>query len=131
MSRIRLSEHQFARNFSNPLRHAIDILQLTFPNHQHAPSVAPKPPKVPPVAGRIAQPLFLPVRGVGLWRNPRVAAGVHVPKAAMHIDDFAKPGKNDVGCAGKIAAMKPEAIAEAMHQSPDDHFRLGVAGLTS
>lgn len=44
----------------------------------------------------------------------------------MDEDNGASPGKDDVGLAGQIPAMKTEAKTEGMQKAADDQLRYGV-----
>lgn len=54
-----------------------------------------------------------------------------VPKASMDEDDRLLAGQYDIGAAGKVAPMQPEAVAEAVKQPPYGQFRRCVAALDS
>ncbi len=46
-----------------------------------------------------------------------------VPEAAVDEDNLAVPGKNDIGAAGKVLAMKSKPVTALMQNRPDDKFR--------
>lgn len=50
-----------------------------------------------------------------------------VPKAPVHEDNQVVPRKSNVWASRKVAAMKPETIAEAMKRSTYGQLRRGVA----
>jgi hypothetical protein len=76
------------------------------------------------VAGEFGEPV--PAAGGG---DAACAAIVHVPEAAMDVDDFFELGENDIGSAGEIAAVEAETIAKLMDELPNNQFRLSVARL--
>ena len=53
--------------------------------------------------------------------------GVPMPEATVHEDHGAAPGQHEIGRAGQIPAMQPEAVTHPVHDGPDDAFRLHVA----
>jgi hypothetical protein len=58
-----------------------------------------------------------------LGRIGEPAAWVAMPETAMNQDDQSSTGENDVGSAGKIAPMKPEANSKPVQDSADGDFR--------
>ena len=39
--------------------------------------------------------------------------------------------QNNVGTAGQFAVVQPEAVAHAVQEGPDNHFRFGIFGADS
>lgn len=56
-----------------------------------------------------------------------MTTGMHVPEAAVDVDNLSQLRQNDIGRAGKVAAMQAESVSQGMDQPPDFHFRLRVA----
>ncbi len=54
---------------------------------------------------------------------------MHVPKAAVHVDDLAKPWKYEIRGTGKRADVKSESISERMGDSTDTQLRSRILGL--
>ena len=59
----------------------------------------------------ISSSLLIPVATVLDRRPPAVAARVQMPEAAVHIDDFGEPRKNDVGRAGDVSEELGPSVA--------------------
>jgi len=97
---------------------------LTLPHYQDFPSKAPQfllISQVPfPVLGKFFGPELL--SGFRLSATP----GVLVPETAVHKDNLAKPGKNQVGFAGKIADVETIAEAHPVHEPTNYHLRLRI-----
>jgi hypothetical protein len=51
-----------------------------------------------------------------------------MPVAAVHEDDGAPTGKDEVGLARQALPMKPETVAEAVRETPDEHLGRRVLG---
>ena len=49
-----------------------------------------------------------------------------MPEASMHKDDLTLATKNKVWATWKPPIVQAVAIAQAMRETTDDHFRLGV-----
>src|SRR6266516_8166619 len=49
-----------------------------------------------------------------------------MPEAAMHEDNLASRGKDQIRFARQIQAMQAVAISQTMYQAPHRQFRLGV-----
>lgn len=45
-----------------------------------------------------------------------------VPKASMNLDDLVALGKYEIGCSGKISAMKSKSCTERMRDAADHHL---------
>ncbi len=54
-----------------------------------------------------------------------------VPKTSVYEDDCFQSRKNDIGLAGKIAAVDPETEPFPMQKAPNYLLRLGVAPTNS
>jgi hypothetical protein len=102
------------------IRQALGVLGLALPNSEDLPAQAPEFAVVSPVARGIASTFGHPVSGVTNWRGSPALTGVHVPETAVHVNDLAKPGQNDIGRSRQISAMQSEAISKMMHQPPHD-----------
>jgi hypothetical protein len=76
------------------------------------------------VGGQILQPPFTP--GLGHPGSLARGIGVGVSEAAPHLDDAPPTGKRHVGPPGQVRAVKAEAVAHPVHETPDKHLRLGV-----
>lgn len=100
--------------------------RLAFPNRQHLPSPAFKLCLVCGVPLLVPAELWLPVVEPG-FRDMGQLAGriaVLVPKASVHEDHFAARAEHKIGFAEQVFPVQPVAVAHAMHELPDDHFRL-------
>lgn len=86
-----------------------DVAGLALPDCQHLPSITAKQTKVAGIAHDIAGAFGVPERSVGLRHNATPATGVHVPVAAMYIDNLAELRKYDIGCPRKIPAVKAKS----------------------
>jgi hypothetical protein len=54
------------------------------------------------------------------------AAGMLMPKTSVHEDHFPESRKNNVRMARQILAMQAESVAQAMDQTAEDEFRIGI-----
>ena len=77
------------------------------------------------IALEIAIEFFVPKFGVGRG-SFATRAIVAMPKAAVNEDNFIMPREDNIGAAGKVAAMEAEAIAKTMQRLTDFDFRGGV-----
>lgn len=50
------------------------------------------------------------------------------PEAAVHEDDLAADGKDEVGRAGQVTPVQAEAVAEGVDETADGEFGRGVSG---
>lgn len=85
-------------------------------------------PLLEQVALAIALKLGSPKVDASFRSARKPAAGVPVPKAAMYEDDLAAPGEDEVGSPRELPAVKTVAVAEAMHQATNGHFRARTGG---
>lgn len=49
-----------------------------------------------------------------------------MPKTAVHEDHFPESRKNNVRTARQILAMQAESVAQAMDQTAEDEFWIGI-----
>ena len=49
-----------------------------------------------------------------------------MPEAAMYQNGFTQARKHQIGCAGQVSAVKPEAEAHRMRGTADAQLRQGV-----
>lgn len=49
-----------------------------------------------------------------------------MPETAMHENHYPAFRENDVGLSGKVLAVQPKPVAEAMKKTSDANFRSGV-----
>jgi hypothetical protein len=56
---------------------------------------------------------------------------VLVPKAAMHKNNFAPPGKNDVWPARQIIPMQPIPVPKRVKKLPNSHLRPHACALNA
>jgi len=80
------------------------------------------------IAGPVTLQLGEPV-GVASGGDAAAATGVHVPEAAVDVDDLEAGGEDEVWGAWKGAEVEAEAEAEGVDEAADDHFRRRVLGL--
>ena len=102
------------------------VAGLAFPDCQHFPAVMAEFTQVATIPRNIARAFGLPESGVGFRRDATPAAGVHMPIAAVDIDNLAELWKYDVGCPWKIRPVETKAKTETVGNLADDYFRLGV-----
>ena len=50
-----------------------------------------------------------------------------MPEAAMHKNDLAMAGKDNVRAARQLAVVQPEPIAHSMNHAANQQFRFGIA----
>jgi hypothetical protein len=105
---------------------AIGIFQPTLPDYENSPAEVPQAAAVGGVARLVAVQFGLPVGPIGTGPVLAGAARVSVPKAAVHEDDAAAGGENQIGTARQVAAMESVAETQAVDHTADSHFGLGV-----
>ncbi len=82
------------------------------------------------IAAAVAHDLGGPPVAAGLGQAEGGAARVAVPEAAVHEDDGAQPGDDDVGTAGEgfvFRAVHGEAVAEPVEHRAEDELGPRVA----
>jgi hypothetical protein len=78
------------------------------------------------IAGDIARAFSAPIIGVRYWCPTTALAYVHVPKAAMHVDNLPELRKYKIGCPWKVAAVKAKTVPKLVNHAPDNQFRFGI-----
>jgi len=99
---------------------------LAFPDRDHAPTETAQGGGMPLVAGGVAFEFFAPPRAAGFWNACGCAVSVEMPEAPVHKNTNTQTRENDVGIAGKIAAVKPEAVSHRMQHAANDQLGLGI-----
>ncbi len=99
------------------------VRRLTFPNHKHVPTQAPKSLRHAAISSDVAIELFRPKFHARLWHRRSFALCVAMPEAAMHEYDGFEPGKNDIGAARQILPVKAKPKTQGMSDAP--HRYLG------
>lgn len=78
------------------------------------------------IARFVTRQLRQPVVEIGFRLALAIYAGwvvMAVPEAAVHHDDLAAAGENEIWLAGQIGAVQAEAVAELVGQLADDELR--------
>lgn len=85
---------------------ALGFFRLAFPDCDHTPTEAAECSRMAFVAGDISFELFAPPNRP-CFGNPRVLAiAMEVPETSVHKNADSMPRENNVGIAGKIAAVR-------------------------
>lgn len=103
------------------------VVGLAFPDGENSIGKGTQLSTSAPVAIAVALELGEPVAAMGSG-DAAAATGVHVPEAAVDVDDFVAGGEDEVGGAGERAEVEAEAEAEGVDEAADDHFRGRVLG---
>ncbi len=102
--------------------------QLAFPNDKNPPALRAQCLHGGGVAIGVAGNFCAPIGGVG-FRRPRAALAVMtVPEAAMNKDHSFVARQNDVGLAGEVGAMQPEAKSRRVKGAAHLSLRFCIAG---
>jgi hypothetical protein len=124
VSTCRSNSLAFEKN-PQPIEQRLHVTQLALPDNVN------RPPQVPQGVGGSAVTFLVgldlghPVTGPGLG-SFAFRAAVTVPEAPVHEDRFLATRQGDVGRAGQVAAMDPEAIAGSEQRSPHRQLRASV-----
>lgn len=96
------------------LRQRVGITGLALPNDQNVPAPIPEFCLRSEIPGYVSLKLRQPVFRSGSRQPSSEAALMAMPKAAMHEDDLAEGGEDEIGRAGQITPVKAKTIAHAM-----------------
>ena len=99
---------------------------LALPYDQNSPA---QPLKLPPLIGiaiLVRQQLLLPKCPPSFRHGSTFSATVSVPKTTMDENDFATPGKDQVGLSRQRGNVEPITVSEAVNEFADRHFRFSV-----
>mgnify|MGYP002776994763 CR=1 FL=1 len=100
--------------------------QLALPHHQHPPAGSAQLGLLALVVDDVAADLVHPELGTGLGHHEVAAALVLVPEAAVDEDYGATLRQNDIGLAGQVFPVQPEAIAGGVEKLTNQQLRLGI-----
>lgn len=106
------------------------VAGFAFPDFEHFPAkfdqLLPVFTVPAAVAFEFRAPEFLP--RLGHARLLAVRVGMPVPKATVDEDDLPPAGEDEIGFAGKVLAVQPEAVAHAVNEAADQQLDLAVLG---
>ena len=102
------------------------VAELAFPDDGHVPAAAAEAAQVLAVVRDIPREFLRPEFPVGLGGGGDFTVLVPVPETAVDEDDGAVFGQDDVGLAGEVLHLEPEAVAGAVQQTADLPLRAGV-----
>jgi hypothetical protein len=108
------------------LEETVWFFRLAFPDCDHTPTETAQGGGAALVAGDISLELFAPPSAAGFWQAGGFALAVKMPEAPVHKNANAVARENDIGVAGKIAAVEPEPVAHRMQDAANGQLRLGV-----
>jgi hypothetical protein len=101
---------------------------LAFPDHHHLPAGFSQGLPGQLVPSRVALQLGGPVVAPRRW-NAASGAAVHVPEAAVDVDDLPQSREHQIGSAGKRSDVQAVTVSERMHKTSDRQFGSGVLRL--
>ena len=101
---------------------------LAFPDHHHLPAGFSQGLPGQLVPSRVALQLGGPVVASRRW-NAASGAAVHVPEAAVDVDDLPQSREHQIGSAGKRSDVQAVTVSERMHKTSDRQFGSGVLRL--
>src|SRR6266403_4542516 len=110
------------------LFHGDRIRQLAFPDHAHPPFVSSQPRDVAKIAKTIRSQFRQPEAELG-FRKPckgATSAGMTMPKAPMHENDFPLLGENDIRLSRKVGNVEPESVSARPGYFPHQELRFCV-----
>lgn len=104
------------------IRERIQVLQLTFPNHNYVPSELSQFLLILPITFdcplKFRQPVILTA-----GRSRRTGAtNMPMPETPVHKYNYFVLWQNDVWLAGQIMTMQPESKSQAMQERTHDPF---------
>lgn len=102
------------------------MVELAFPDNDHAPAQTAKLTGVLPVIRDVPRKFVRPDFLVGLGGGRAFASLVPVPEAPVDEDHGAISGQYDVRLAREVSHMEPESVAGAVQQAADGPLRAGV-----
>ena len=114
----------------DPVRKAVKILRLAFPNDQNAPAHVPQRRFVFPVAERVGVQLVTPESTtLRRFRDavPRTSL-VSVPETPVYEDHLPASAEYEVGASRQVLRVEAVAVPQAMDQPPNPEFGLGARG---
>ncbi|MDZ7578667.1 MAG: hypothetical protein U0904_10920 [Candidatus Nanopelagicales bacterium] len=103
-----------------------DLRILVLPDVEWFPTHVGKESVIPPIPGGVQFELVTPPIAVGLGRSEVI--GARVPEASIHEDGESRAHNRQVGPAGKITAIEPEAHSPRVERSPERKLGFGVLG---
>lgn len=102
------------------------IANLALPDGQHIPARSLQRFLCGIIPRAVSFDLLSPIVRIGLGLARTSLAVVPVPKTPVNEDDLTSRAEYEIRTTGKIASMKPIAVAQRVDKATDDHFRLGV-----
>lgn len=112
-----------------PLSEPLHVPRLTFPHHEHPPTVTPKGTHGPFITSDVRRKLGAPELGPRGWFDASVAASVSVPEAPVNEHGHTMHRKHDVRASRQVPALKSEAVAHRVEKPSNGQLRRGVASL--
>lgn len=109
-----------------PLAKPLRVPRLALPHDEHSPTRTAKSPEGAPVSLHVARELCPPKIGSRCWFDASVPTSMTVPEASVNEYSHPSPGQHDIGVSGQVPALKTEAIAHRVEETPDDQLRAGV-----
>ena len=102
-------------------------VELTFPDHHHAPTSTAQKTLGRGVSFLVALQFPHPVQPIRCRNSVSSRAIVQVPEAAVHEDHALARRKHQVRRSGQVGSMQSISIAEAVHQSTQREFGLRIS----
>lgn len=90
------------------------VFRLAFPNNDRSQARRLQIAQIATITCDVSFSLRLPELRVRLRHYPPILTGVHMPEAAMYEDCRLMLGEECIRFPGKVFAMQPEAIPEAV-----------------
>lgn len=107
-------------------REALYISGLALPYDQDAPShLLQQDPRLL-IARSVPRQLWDPILEPGFGCPRETTPIVLVPEAPVNENRRSMPRKNEIRCAGKVPAIKPEAESHRMDEPPNNHLWLRI-----
>jgi hypothetical protein len=113
-------------NGAKPALQRGQVPGIALPNDVHAPSELGECSSNLAVARDVPVEFCLPEVGAGFRVVGEGAAGMSVPEAAVDEDRYLPAGQDDVGDAGKVAAVESKAKAQPVEDATDSDLGSGI-----
>lgn len=107
-------------------RHTLRVDRFTLPDDDRIPTILLQLGQGGSVSCLVCLELGFPKLDVGFRIVRKCASSMSMPVTTMHKDDLVASRKHQIRRAGKISAMQPEAITEAMRNPSHRQLGLGV-----
>ena len=120
-----------AQKLHAPTCDAIEVTQLTFPDHQYGPTRPAKTAARRSVAFSVARELLIPEGNTRSRHRPTPPTPMSMPVAPVNEDHLAPSGEHDVGRAGQIGPMKTISIAHAIQHLSQRQFGLRIPAVNA